>query len=332
MPFRLLSPFAAQSAYTSVVQQRRSSVTTALQRFRDKDVVQCEGITRAGRRCAVTNQTDFRDGAGRLVAEPLRQGSRVCLFHLDLFCTVPVSAPDDFVVFFFDLETSGLDVLHDAVLEIAITAHLSGAQFATTVLPQRLPEGMGVHGIEQDELLSGVPFDRAFDRMVEFLQDIIKDQLFGKYASREEFMDELKKETIGSELLSQCSSHRLLHPVVLLAGHNGLKFDFPMLVSECLRHDCNVFQLVEFYYCDTLPLARAFATHIGDACARLQCLARCCCCGTGRQHRALEDTVVLRSVVQHCADYSGVSVQKLLGRFARRFDAQATLAARRALS
>ena len=145
-------------------------------------------------------------------------------------------------------------------------------------------------------------------------------------------MDELKKETTGSELLSQWSSHRLLHPVVLLAGHNGLKFDFPMLVSECLRHDCNVFQLVEFYYCDTLPLARAFAAHIGDGCARLQCLARCCRCGTGRQHRALEDTVVLRSVVQHCADYSGVSVEKLLVRFARRFDVLATLAAHRALS
>ena len=105
-----------------------------------------------------------------------------------------------------------------------------------------------------------------------------------------------------------------------------------MLVSECLRHGCNVFQLAEFYYCDNLPLARVFSAHIGNACARLQCLARCCRCGTGRQHRALEDTVVLRSVVQHCADYSGVSVQKLLGRFARRFDAQATLAARQALS
>ena len=332
MPFRLLNPAAAQCADTAVAQRRRSSVTTALQQSRDNAVVQCEGITRAGRRCAVTAKTDFRDGAGRLVAEPLRQGSRVCLFHLELFCTVPVSAPDDFVVFFLDLETSGLDVLHDEVLEIAITAHVSSAQFATTVLPHRLPDGLGVHGIEQDELLSGVPFGRVFDRMVEFLQDVVKDQLFEKYASQEEFNEELVKEFVGSEPLSQCSGRKLSHPIVLLAGHNGLKFDFPMLVSECLRHGCNVFQLAEFYYCDTLPLARAFAAHIGDACARLQCLARCCRCGTGRQHRALEDTVVLRSVVQHCADYSGVSVQKLLGRFARRFDAQATLAARRALS
>ena len=93
MPFRLLNPAAAQCADTAVAQRRRSSVTTALQRSRDNAVVQCEGTTRAGRRCAVTAKTDFRDGAGRLVAEPLRQGSRVCLFHLDLFCTVPVSAP-----------------------------------------------------------------------------------------------------------------------------------------------------------------------------------------------------------------------------------------------
>ena len=115
MPFRLLNPAAAQCADTAVAQRRRSSVTTALQRSRGNTVVQCEGTTRAGRRCAVTAKTDFRDGAGRLVAETLRQGSGLCLFHLDLFCTVPVSAPDDFIVFFRDLETSGLDVLHDEV-------------------------------------------------------------------------------------------------------------------------------------------------------------------------------------------------------------------------
>ena len=330
MPFRLLKPVAAPCADTALAQRHRSSVTTALQR--SGAVVQCEGITRAGRRCAVTATTDFRDGAGRLVAEPLRRGSRVCLFHLELFCTLPVSASDDVVVFFLDLETSGLDVLHDEVLEIAITAHLSSAQFATTVLPQRLPEGLGVHGIEQDELLSGVPFDRAFNLLVDFLQDVVKDQLFENHAWQEESMQELVKEFVASESLSQCSGHRLSHPIVLLAGHNGLKFDFPMLVSECLRHGCNVFQLAAYYYCDTLPLVRAFAAHIGDGCARLQCLARCCRCGTGRQHRALEDTVVLRSVVQHCADYSGVSVEKLLVRFARRFDVLATLAAHRALS
>ena len=64
MPFRLLNPAAAQCADTAVAQRRRSSVTTALQRSRDNAVVQCEGTTRAGRRCAVTTKTDFRDELG----------------------------------------------------------------------------------------------------------------------------------------------------------------------------------------------------------------------------------------------------------------------------
>ena len=325
MPFRLLHP-AAQCKATNVA-GRRCAVATAL-RSGNNGVTQCEGITRAGRRCAVTSKSDFRDGAGRLVSGPLRQGSRFCLLHLELFCTEPVHDPNDFFVFFLDLETSGLDVLHDEVLEIAITADLSGAQFATTVLPRRLPEGLGVHGIERDELLSGVPFACAFNRMVAFLRDVAETPFLTACALEEEIADEFAGTNSNPEL----QDHRPQLPVVLIAGHNGLKFDFPMLVSECLRHNCNLFQLQQFYFCDTLPLARAFSGVIGDACARLQCLARCCSCGTGRQHRALEDTVVLRSVVQHCAHYSGVPVGTLLGRFARRFDAYATLAAHRAVS
>jgi DNA polymerase III epsilon subunit-like protein len=230
------------------------------------------------------------------------------------------------MVFFLDLETTGLDVLHDEVLELALTADPSGAQFATTVLPKRLPEGLGVHGIGQDELLSGVPFACAFQRMIGFLQDVVNDSLFNAGASMEGIA-----RSDASCMMSRFSKHRLSSPSILLVGHNGVKFDFPMLVSECRRHDCDLLLLAEFYFCDTLPLARAFSATIGDACARLQCLARCCRCGAGRQHRALEDTAVLRAVVQHCADYSGVSVRTLLGCLVRRFDAQATLAARRAL-
>ena len=48
MPFRLLNPAAAQCE-SAVVVRRRSFVSTALQRFGDTAVAQCEGITRAGR-------------------------------------------------------------------------------------------------------------------------------------------------------------------------------------------------------------------------------------------------------------------------------------------
>ena len=115
MPFRLLNPSAAQCGDTAKA-RRRFIVDTALQWSCDNVVVQCEGITEAVRRCAVTANSDFLDGAGRLVAGPLRQGSRVCLFHLELFCTMSLSAPDGFIVFFIDLETSGLDVLQHFLL------------------------------------------------------------------------------------------------------------------------------------------------------------------------------------------------------------------------
>ena len=325
MPFRLLNP-TAQCRATNVIGRRRT-VDAALRSVSD-GATQCEGITRAGRRCAVTAKSNFHDATGRLVSGPLRQGSRLCLLHLELFCTEHVADPSEVIVFFLDLETSGLDVLHDEVLEIAVTAESSDAKFATTVLPTRLPDGLGVHGIERDELLSGVPFACAFNRMVAFLQDVTMTSFLTASAMEEDIVDEVAAIGLSLELLE----HRHHAPVALIAAHNGLKFDFPMLVSECLRHDCNLFQLQQFYFCDTLPLARAFSGLIGDACARLQCLARCCACGAGRQHRALEDTVVLRYVVQYCAHYSGVPVWTLLSRFAQRFDAHATLAAHRTVS
>ena len=81
-----------------------------------------------------------------------------------------------------------MDVLHDEVLEIALTADPSGAQFATTVLPRRLPEGLGVHGIGQDELLSGVSFACAVERMIAFLQDVVNDAVFDASTSNKEYL------------------------------------------------------------------------------------------------------------------------------------------------
>ena len=327
MPFHLSNPALVQRQHTNA--DRHSSIISAVLQQCDKfDLLQCEGITKAGHRCNITSKTEFRDGSGRLVGGPLRHGSRVCLLHSNLFCTVPVHEPSEFVVFFIDLETSGLDVLHDEVLEIAITAHLSCAQYSTTVLPVRLPEGPGVHGIDQDELLSGVTFACGFNRMVAFLQTIINDTMFNRFDSQNVLMDNhCETDSLSQQTFCSCS-----RPIALLAGHNGLKFDFPMLVSECIRHGCDIRLLTEFYFCDTLQLTRVFSGVIGDSCSRLQCLARCCHCCTKRQHRALEDTLVLSSVVQHCADYVGVPVHTLLSQFARRFDVEATLATRRCLS
>ena len=252
------------------------------------------------------------------MAEPLRRGGPTCLLHMDLFCSVAVPSPTvGFMISFIDLETSGLDVLNDEVLELAVTEDSSGAQFASTVRPLRLPDGPGVHGIAHEELLTSVPFGRVFGRLMEFLRNTSESALVDDGASDNSVDD------------SQLPALQRPAPNILLCAHNALKFDLPMLVSECVRHDCNVFELAEFYFCDTLHVARACGATIADGCARLQCMARCCSCGGGsRAHRALEDTVALRAVMGHCAATLGLSTKALLTPFARRFDADATLLAR----
>ncbi len=105
-----------------------------------------------------------------------------------------------------------------------------------------------------------------------------------------------------------------------------MRFDFPLLLSEVLRHGCNAFQLAEYRYADSLHLVRAAADlGVADGCSRLQCIGRSCCCSCTRAHRALEDTVALRHVVHHFADRLGVGVAVLLRPFVYEFDVVATL-------
>ena len=287
--------------------------------------VQCEAVTRTGRRCGVTTDSTFRDPNSQSVAEPLRRGASTCAFHLELFCTRPAPGFDGEVcILRLDLGTSRLDTLSDDILEVALTEDRSNAQFATTVRPLLLPDGPpGVHGIGRDELLSSPPFGCVFGRMLRFLRNVVESTLVESGDSSDEGIADDDRGV----------RHLVLRdpvPQVLLAGHNGMKFDFPLFVSAILKHDCNLFELAEFYFCDTLPAMRVCGAHIADGCARLQCLAARCCCSAGgvRAHRALDDTVVLRSVVHHCATATGVTPQALLKPFARSFDVNATLVAR----
>ncbi len=80
--------------------------------------MQCQAVTRTGRRCQVTAASSVRDDRGRLMTDPLRRGGRHCALHMEYFCvrTAPV-LPKDVTVFYVDLETSGLDVLNDEIRE-----------------------------------------------------------------------------------------------------------------------------------------------------------------------------------------------------------------------
>ena len=185
---------------------------------------QCEANTKAGSRCAITATSTFKDVHGRCPAEPLRRGGRKCVFHLELFCTQPSPLrQSDFCIFWLDFETSGLDVLHDEILEVALTDDRSNAQFATTVRPIHVPDGPpGVHGIEKYELLTSPPFHDVFPRMLSFLNSIVENSL--------EESDSSDEDSTGNA--DRFLNLRYPPPRVLLVGHNAMKFDFPMLVSE----------------------------------------------------------------------------------------------------
>ena len=190
---------------------------------------------------------------------------------------------------------------------------LSCAQFATTVLPAQIPHGTGVHGIDPDELLTSPRFDAAFAGFVGFIQAVVGTSIAEAQSSDDD------AESPG------LPSVRFPPPGVLLAAHNGLRYDFPLLISECLRHSCNAWILCDWFYVDTLQVVRCCGQHLADGCARLQCLSRISS-RCGRQaHRALDDTVACRDVVRHLAEHVGVTTVELLKLFAREVDLSATL-------
>ena len=104
-------------------------------------------------------------------------------------------------------------------------------------------------------------------------------------------------------------------------------FDFPMLVSEVLRHDCNLFALADFLFVDTLDVLRTYggALAVSDGCFKLQCLSRCCNCTEGRAHRALEDTMALRAVMEQICVRTDRLVSYILSPSSCGTDVEATL-------
>ena len=107
--------------------------------------VQCAGVARTGKRCGINSESRMVDDRGNQVSEPLRLGARQCRLHLQLFCTWPASA-DDFLVFYLDFETSGLNVLEHHIVEIGVLCE-NLACFSTVVCPQVMSEEVAVHGI-----------------------------------------------------------------------------------------------------------------------------------------------------------------------------------------
>jgi hypothetical protein len=197
----------------------------------------------------------MRDAAGRFAAEPLRKGGRFCRFHTILFPREPARACESIVVY-IDLETNSLDVLSGKIVEIGALVDGSRATFSTVVHPGRdAPlDDASVHGIPHEELLSGPSFREAFARLDEFLRNASLSIL----ESDDDSEDGRPPAVTMKQDLQVC-----------LVAHNGASFDFPFLLSECVRASVGPAVMSSWIYVDTLDVLRA--TDRAGECKKLQC-------------------------------------------------------------
>ena len=54
--------------------------------------------------------------------------------------------------------------------------------------------------------------------------------------------------------------------------HNGIKFDFPFLLSECYRARLPLDFFTKLKYVDTLSIVRAIDGQLYGGCMKLQCM------------------------------------------------------------
>ena len=229
----------------------------------------CDGVAAHGGRCSIDASSKMRDRNGHLVAEPLAKGCAKCRLHLELLATAPVELPTrEALLVHVDLETTGLNPLEDEIVEIGAVSHSCGSCFATTVRPMRVPDDNEptVHGIGADELLSSPSFKDAFLRFAAFLDNLADNAV--KTAS----------ESDSSQPQAECQMLRLRSPAprILLAAHNGRKFDFPFMASEAFRCGISLWRFETLTYVDTMALGTKAATILGTGCVKLQCLGRTC--------------------------------------------------------
>ena len=263
----------------------------------------------------------MKDDRGRSVAEPLHRGGLYCRFHAKAFCTQPVETiPASFVILYLDLETTGVDATSDRIVELAATQGGSqpGASFATVVrvaddiLQSPAAQGAAaVHGIPREEIALGPDFPEVWIRFQAFVDGLVNSALTDSDISTDD-----SEPLAGARPAS-------VSPTVLLAAHNGLKFDFPALLCECRRHRLQLSAVGDWLFVDTLPVLAAVQAR--TQCLKLQCLARGVC-GDLRAHRALDDCIALNTTIEIAAASIGMSSPELLSRFAVRVNLPATYA------
>jgi DNA polymerase III alpha subunit (gram-positive type) len=130
-----------------------------------------------------------------------------------------------------------------------------------------------VHGIANDELLAGPSFSEAFRRMVVFVHTILFNSVQSDGSSEDELAPTRFKD---------------YPPEIVFVAHNGIKFDFPFLLSECYRNSVVWEDIATWKFVDTLDVVRALDPEVYGGCQKLQCLLQRVDCCDLQAHRALD--------------------------------------------
>ena len=243
---------------------------------------QCRGTTRRGVRCSISSANKFTSSNNdqRDLAMPLRRGCDYCLVHLSVLVTEK-SMCEETLIFYLDFETSGLDIFTDHIVEFGVLCD-SGECFSTVCCPPKLTPGPHVHGIANEELLAGPTFKEAFERMMNFVNGLCLTSVPSESSSDD------NSEGLPSHDL-RVTSFRDPAPDVLIVAHNGRKFDFPFLLSECHRNSLPwQRELTTWNYVDTLELIKAVGVDVYGGCSKLQCLLQRTNSFGLQAHRALD--------------------------------------------
>ena len=125
-----------------------------------------------------------------------------------------------------------------------------------------------VHGITDEEIAAGPSFPVAWSRFLSWIEFLLNNAA---------------NETDDSE--DEPEEHQIVeNPILLLAGHNAIRFDLPFLLCECQRNKISVGCFEHWLFADTLHICQAFPDH---GCSKLQCLIRSLSGGEDlRAHRA----------------------------------------------
>lgn len=302
----------------------------------------CQGTTRAGRPCSLTAASTVQGPSGKCAADPLRHGGCFCLYHAKPFCTTSATVPQGpLVVLFLDLETTGTDVAEDRIVELAATEAPSDARsigqcFSTTVgvdetvLESRGSEAALVHGICNDELQVSPSFRDVWSRFTNFSESLL-DAAWLQADSTTEASSWLDSEDEHEKLANGENEQRQSvipyevasePPSLVMVAHNGFRFDFPILLFECARHEIPWGFLERCLFVDTLHVLRATGQEPDTRCLKLQCLvSKAARAPSGlNAHRALDDCLALRAVMELCSESYSIPVVDMMKLFAQRLD------------